>query len=439
MPAVDGEAGYPPGARIIWEKPGQGSIPLDSGKGRTRPDSAPAHRVILDVSDQTWGLEGMSYFLLKGLAVVRGWSRRRELVSARAEEELTPAPRWVISAAAEHRDQVIPPLRRRWTHLHTHRPTVPQSCSMSTGLRFRCRRKQPAQRSVRGWDHGPALAKLAGGRLPSPGSGEVILADNLDVLRKLPSESLDLVYIDPPFATGQVRRLDAIRTGSGEGRRRGFAGREYQFEVISRHSYRDDRGLEAHLEFLRLRLVEIHRALRAHGSLYLHLDYRTAHHVRLLLDQIFGPERFLNEIIWAYDYGGRQRDRWPRKHDTILWYSKSNRWIFERSEIARIPYMAPGLVGPEKAARGKLPTDTWWLTIVPTRSAERTGYPTQKPIALLERIVRASSREGDLVADFFCGSGTTGVVAQAWGRRYLLVDDNPTAVEITRKRLGMPA
>ncbi|MGC1184424.1 MAG: site-specific DNA-methyltransferase [Candidatus Dormiibacterota bacterium] len=281
------------------------------------------------------------------------------------------------------------------------------------------------------------MAKVAARRVPSPGSGEVILADNLDVLRQLPDESLDLVYIDPPFATGQMRRLDAIRTGSGAGRRRGFAGREYQFQVISRHSYRDDRGLEAHLEFLHLRLVEIHRALRTHGSLYLHLDYRTTHHVRLLLDQIFGPERFLNEIVWAYDYGGRQRDRWPRKHDTILWYSKSDRWIFERSAIERIPYMAPGLVGPEKAARGKLPTDTWWLTIVPTRSAERTGYPTQKPVALLERIIRASSREGDLVADFFCGSGTTGVVAQAWGRRYLLVDDNPTAIEISRRRLGL--
>ena len=281
------------------------------------------------------------------------------------------------------------------------------------------------------------MAKAALGGVSRPGSGEVILADNLEVLRKLPDQSLDLVYIDPPFATGQVRRLETIRTGSGEGRRRGFAGREYQFQVISRHSYRDDRGLEAHLEFLRLRLVEIHRALRAHGSLYLHLDYRTTHHVRLLLDGIFGPDRFLNEIIWAYDYGGRQRDRWPRKHDSILWYAKSDRWIFERAEIERIPYMAPGLVGPEKAARGKLPTDTWWLTIVPTRGAERTGYPTQKPVALLERIIRASSREGDLVADFFCGSGTTGVAAQAWGRRYLLVDDNPTAIEITRKRLGI--
>jgi site-specific DNA-methyltransferase (adenine-specific) len=167
------------------------------------------------------------------------------------------------------------------------------------------------------------------------------------------------------------------------------------------------------------------------------LDFRIVHYARLLLDEIFGPERFLNEIIWAYDYGGRARDRWPRKHDNILWYAKSDRWIFQPSEIDRIPYMAPGLVGPEKAARGKLPTDTWWLTIVPTRGRERTGYPTQKPLALLDRIVRASSREGDLVADFFCGSGTTGVAAQKLGRRYLLVDDSPPAIAITRRRLGL--
>ena len=272
-----------------------------------------------------------------------------------------------------------------------------------------------------------------GGSLTS----RVVLADSLAVLQSLPSGCVDLVYIDPPFGTGQVRRLNSIRTGRGEGRRRGFGEREYQFQVVSRHSYRDDLGRDAHLEFLHKRLVEIHRVLGSHGSLYLHLDFRTAHYTRLLLDEIFGPERFLNEIIWAYDYGGRPRDRWPRKHDTILWYAKSDHWIFQRSEIDRIPYLAPGLVGPEKAARGKLPTDTWWLTIVPTTGAERTGYPTQKPLALVRRIVRASSREGDLVADFFCGSGTTGVVAQALGRRYLLVDDNPAAIAITRRRLGL--
>jgi site-specific DNA-methyltransferase (adenine-specific) len=206
--------------------------------------------------------------------------------------------------------------------------------------------------------------------------------------------------------------------------------------VTSGPSYHDRLDGQAHLEALRQRLVEIHRVLGERGSIYLHLDYRASHHARLLLDDVFGPERFLNEIIWAYDYGGRARDRWPRKHDNILWYAKSDSWTFNREDIDRIPYMAPGLVEPEKAARGKLPTDTWWMTIVPTGSAERTGYPTQKPLPLLERIVRASSCPGDLVADFYCGSGTTGVAARALGRRYLLVDDNPAAIAIARRRLG---
>ena len=282
-------------------------------------------------------------------------------------------------------------------------------------------------------------ASGAGGHEPGRASlpSQVVLADNLVVLRSLPDSCVDLVYLDPPFGSGQTRRLDSIRTGSGAGRRRGFGGREYRYQVVSRQRFRDDLGKDAYVEFLRQRLVEVHRVLQPHGSLYLHLDFRAVHYARLLLDQIFGSERFLNEIIWAYDYGGRARDRWPRKHDNILWYAKSERWIFERSQIDRIPYMAPGLVGPEKAALGKLPTDTWWLTIVPTAGAERTGYPTQKPLALLERIVRASSRPGDLVADFFCGTGTSGVAAQALGRRYLMVDDNPAAIAITRRRLGL--
>ena len=195
-------------------------------------------------------------------------------------------------------------------------------------------------------------------------------------------------------------------------------------------------ALPEYLSFLYERLAEIHRVLAPTGSLYLHLDFHAAHYARLLLDELFGPERFLNEVIWAYDYGGRARDRWPKKHDNILWYSKSAKWTFNIDDIDRIPYMAPGLVGPDKAARGKLPTDTWWLTIVPTNGPERTGYPTQKPLKLLERIVRASSNPGDLVADFFCGSGTTGVAAKKLGRRYLLVDDNPDAIRITNERLS---
>lgn len=264
----------------------------------------------------------------------------------------------------------------------------------------------------------------------------VVLGDGLDVLRQVPDGSIDLAYLDPPFGTGQVRRLTSIRTGTGERARVGFGGRTYRWEVVSEHQYRDDMSLDDYLSFLYQRLAELHRALKAQGSVYLHLDFHAVHYARLLLDEIFGPENFLNEVIWAYDFGGRPKDRWPRKHDNILWYAKSSRWTFNREGIDRVPYMAPGLVGPEKAAIGKLPTDTWWLTIAPTNGAERTGYPTQKPLKLLERIIVASSNQGDLVADIFCGSGTTGVAAKRLGRRYLLVDQNPEAVKIAEQRLA---
>ncbi|MGH7639943.1 MAG: DNA-methyltransferase [Candidatus Dormibacteria bacterium] len=273
--------------------------------------------------------------------------------------------------------------------------------------------------------------------LPQAGEpGRLLLGDNLEILRRLPDEVVDLVYLDPPFGAGGTRRLDVIRTGQGTGRRRGFGGREYRFQVVSRQGFPDGRDPDQQVEFLRPRLEEVRRVLRPTGSLYLHLDFHLSAHARLLLDQVFGRDRFLNEIIWAYDYGGRARDRWPRKHDNILWYAKSDRWTFNRDEIERIPYMSPSLVGADKARRGKLPTDTWWLTVVPTAGKERCGYPTQKPLALLERIIRASSNSGELVADFFCGSGTTGVAAQRLGRRYLLVDESPVALAIAQRRLA---
>ncbi len=276
------------------------------------------------------------------------------------------------------------------------------------------------------------LEAVLGGR----SRGAVVEADNLEVLASMPDACVDLAYADPPFAAGGTRRLVSIRTGRGEATRTGFRGRTVAWEAVGELSFEDDLPLDTHLEALGARLREIHRVLAAHGSLYLHVDWRTVHHVRLLLDEVFGPERFLNELVWAYDYGGRSHDRWPRKHDTILWYAKGPAWIFERDAIGRIPYLAPGLVGPEKAARGKLPTDVWWMTIVPPGSAERTGYPTQKPVRLLERIVAASSRPGDLVFDPFAGSGTTGVAAARLGRRWLLVDRSPVAVAIARRRLG---
>jgi site-specific DNA-methyltransferase (adenine-specific) len=282
----------------------------------------------------------------------------------------------------------------------------------------------------------PADAEALRAALDGSVAGVVLEADNLAVLHAMPAGSVDLCYADPPFATGRTRRLSTIRTGAGDRTRRGFGEREYRYEVVSDLAYEDGLSLADHLDALRERIVEIHRVLAAHGSLYLHCDWRTVHHVRLLLDEVFGPDRFLNELVWAYDYGGRSRDRWPRKHDTILWYARGEEWTFERDAIDRVPYLAPGLVGPEKAARGKLPTDVWWMTIVPPGSAERTGYPTQKPVRLLERIVAASSRAGEVVLDPYAGSGTTGVAAVRLGRRYVLVDRNPVAVEIARRRVA---
>ncbi len=265
-------------------------------------------------------------------------------------------------------------------------------------------------------------------------TGRVYFANNLDVLRILPSNSVQLIYIDPPFNTGKTRVKKMLKTiRSEQGDRIGFQGHQYKSEIISEMSYEDH--YEDYLSFLEPRLREAHRILAPNGSLYFHIDYREVHYCKILLDEIFGRECFLNEIIWAYDYGGRPKNRWPPKHDNILFYAKEpGKHIFNVDEIERIPYMAPGLVGPEKASLGKLPTDVWWHTIVPTNSREKTGYPTQKPLGILRRIIQASSRPGDIVLDFFAGSGTTGVAALELGRRFILVDNNPEAIQVMTKR-----
>jgi len=267
-----------------------------------------------------------------------------------------------------------------------------------------------------------------------PMIGAIYFSDNLEVLRTLPEASVDLIYIDPPFNTGKVQtRLQLKTVRSEEGDRFGFQGARYASTVIGAMRFADT--FDDYLAFLEPRLREAHRVLAPHGSFYFHIDYREAHYCKVLLDQIFGREAFLNEIIWAYDYGGRPKDRWPPKHDTILFYAKTpGQHIFNLDEIERIPYMAPDLVPPQKAARGKLPTDTWWHTIVPTKSKEKTGYPTQKPLGILRRIIQASSRPGALVLDFFAGSGTTGMAALELGRRFLLVDNNPEALRVMARR-----
>jgi site-specific DNA-methyltransferase (adenine-specific) len=267
--------------------------------------------------------------------------------------------------------------------------------------------------------------------------GRIVLADNLAVLASLPDDAIDLVYIDPPFNTGKRQTLRRLRTVADPdgGDRTGFGGRRYRTVELGSASYLDVH--DDYLDFLEPRLVEIRRVLRPAGSLYLHLDYREVHYAKVLCDAVFGRDCFLNEVIWAYDYGARTKRRWPAKHDNVLVYVKDPKgYYFDAEAVERIPYMAPGLVGPVKAARGKLPTDTWWQTIVPPGGVERTGYPTQKPVAVLRRIVSASCPVGGLVADFFAGSGTAGAAALELGRRFLLVDSNPEAVAVMARRLG---
>ena len=267
----------------------------------------------------------------------------------------------------------------------------------------------------------------------------IYFGDNLEILAQMPDASVDLVYIDPPFNTGRKQARTQIKTErSNAGDRVGFGDQRYETTKISERAYTD--RFDDYLAFLKPRLQEAYRLLSAHGSLYFHIDYREVHYCKILLDQIFGRECFINEIIWAYDFGGRPKDRWPAKHDNILFYVKDpDAYTFNREAIERIPYMAPGLVGKEKAARGKLPTDTWWHTIVGTNSKEKTGYPTQKPVGVLKRIISASSNPGDLVMDFFAGSGSVGEVCLALERRFVLIDNNPQANEVMRKRFANEA
>ncbi len=268
-------------------------------------------------------------------------------------------------------------------------------------------------------------------------ASEIILGDSLEVLPRLEDGSFQMIYIDPPFNTGKAQTRRTIQTVPDEGGDRvGFQGRRFKTRLLAESSYGD--VFEDYLAFLEPRLVHARRLLADSGTLYFHIDYREAHYCKLLLDEIFGRESFLNEIIWAYDYGARSKRRWPCKHDTILVYVKSpDGYYFDAEGVDREPYMAPGLVTAEKAARGKLPTDVWWHTIVPTNGREKTGYPTQKPEGIVRRMVGASTREGDWCLDFFAGSGTLGAVAAEMGRHYVLIDSSREAYDVMTRRLSL--
>jgi site-specific DNA-methyltransferase (adenine-specific) len=263
----------------------------------------------------------------------------------------------------------------------------------------------------------------------------VYLSDNLPILKTIPDASVQLIYVDPPFNTGREQQRSKVTTKRSDGGNRiGFKGQRYETVKSTILSYDDQ--FANYWEFLEPRLEEAFRILNKTGTLYLHLDYRESHYAKVLLDALFGPVCFLNEIIWAYDYGGKSKSRWPSKHDTILVYVKDPAsYYFDSESVDREPYMAPGLVTPEKVERGKLPTDVWWHTIVSPTGKEKTGYPTQKPEGILRRIIQASSKQGDVVLDFFAGSGTTGFVANALGRKFILVDQNPESIAVIKSRL----
>jgi len=270
----------------------------------------------------------------------------------------------------------------------------------------------------------------------------ILHSENLAALRSLPDASVQLIYVDPPFNTGttqQRTRMKTVRDDTGD--RTGFGGNRYRTEKLAATPIYTDR-FDDYIGFLRPRMIEAHRVLSPTGSLFLHIDPREVHYCKVMLDEVFsahgvaGRACFQNEIIWAYDYGARSTKRWPAKHDNILWYTKDPKhYTFNLEASDRIPYMAPGLVGAEKAARGKTPTDVWWHTIVSPTGKEKTGYPTQKPLGILERIVRVHSNPGDTVLDFFAGSGTTGEAAARNDRNYILIDQNPDACTLMKTRL----
>jgi site-specific DNA-methyltransferase (adenine-specific) len=265
---------------------------------------------------------------------------------------------------------------------------------------------------------------------------EIHHGDNLPVLQSLSDAAFDLIYIDPPFNTGGKRRHTTLRTVQDDaGDRTGFRGQRYRTVRMGTRSFDD--CFDDFLKFLEPRMLEARRVLKPNGSLFLHIDSRESHYCKVMLDQIFGRRAFMNEIIWAYDYGGRSKKKWSAKHDNILWYAKNPKnYTYRYEDIDRVPYLAPRLVGPEKAARGKTPTDVWWHTIVSPGGRERTGYPTQKPLGIIRRIIAVHSNPGDRVLDFFAGSGTVGEAAAHLGRQAVLVDSNPEAIEVMAQRMA---
>ncbi len=269
--------------------------------------------------------------------------------------------------------------------------------------------------------------------------GSIYQGDNLAIMRALLpewKERLDLIYADPPFLTGNAY---AARVGRGEDSRKPDTWQKVE-------GYEDSwPNGAAYLDMLYYRLQCMYDLLAPTGTLYLHLDWHASAYARVLLDEIFGPDRLLNEIVWVYHGPSPIRSAFKRKHDTILAYTKSKEYTFN-ADAVRVPYAAStvktfqssdkaGFGKKPDLAQGKVPEDWWYFPVVARLHNERTGYPTQKPEALMERIILASSNEGDWVGDFFCGAGTTAVVASRLGRRWIACDNAPLATRSTYRRM----
>jgi len=252
---------------------------------------------------------------------------------------------------------------------------------------------------------------------------KLILGDNLEILKTLKDETVDLIYIDPPFFSNRIYEVvfgDEAEIRSFEDRWEG--------------------GVNVYVAWMKERVQELYRVLKPTGSLYLHCDWHASHHLRVMLDEIFGSKQFQNEVIWWYGGGGASKDRFGRKHDNIYLYSKGKSKTFNIDDV-REPYK--WTAGQKRAdgserdyTKGKIPDDVWNIHGVLPWAKERQGYPTQKPEALLERMIKASSNKGGVVLDSFCGCGTSLAVAQRLGRHWIGIDISPTAIKLVERRLN---
>jgi len=285
---------------------------------------------------------------------------------------------------------------------------------------------------------------------------QLFYGENLEILRKfIPDNSVDLIYIDPPFHSKRNYYLLENQVFTDIWKWNNISEIEF-LEILENknisnktknllknfENFLEKNNLFAYLVNLTLRISKMYRILKDSGSFYLHCDSSASHYLKLILDSIFGNQNFQNEIIWYYSAGVRGKKRWAKKHDTIFFYSKSQKWTFNwknilepfESKMTQWRY-SQGKQQRKEIPQGKIPADVFEIQILNTMAKERNGYPTQKPEMLLEKIIKASSNEGETILDAYCGSGTTLVVAAKLNRNFIGIDNSETAIHVSQKRL----